>query len=260
MKSRIFSLAFALFIILVTSSGCEEGAFCTAGKGDLVTQTVDVANFTGFRSMGSADVILTQGEAQSVTVTAQQNIIDKLKLEVNNGIWSIDWEGCIRRIKPITIEITLPTLTFAAIEGSGNITATNRFTELDRVELGIEGSGNIDLDLDANSVETWISGSGDIAMDLTAASLDTRTSGSGDYTLSGSADQFNHRISGSGSCAAFELSTNRTEVSVTGSGDCRVTVSDYLNVDISGSGDVHYKGQPTIDVSISGSGNLINAN
>lgn len=254
------ALLLALFIILGTTASCERGVFCTKGKGDLVTVTFDLETITGFDNASSADVVLTQGEAQSVKVTAQQNIIDRMKRKVSGGNWNIDIDGCISTGKDILVEITLPKLEFAGISGSGTVTATNRFTDLDNVTLSISGSGDMILDMDASHIEASITGSGNIDMDLTATSVTANTSGSGEYRLSGTTDNLSHRVTGSGKCAAFDLDTKTADINVTGSGDCETTVSESLDVSISGSGDVKYKGQPGINVEITGSGNLINAN
>jgi hypothetical protein len=267
MKTRTISLIrnqaillLALFIILGTTSSCERGVFCTKGKGELVTVTLDLPALTGFDNASSADVVITQGEAQSVKVTAQQNIIDKMKRKVSNGTWSIDIDGCISSHKDILVEITLPKLEFAGISGSGTVTATHRLSELGDVSLSIAGSGDMVLDMDATSIDASISGSGSIDMDLTATSVYTSTSGSGDYKLSGTADDLNYNLTGSGKCRAFGLNAKTAEINVTGSGDCETTVSETLDVSITGSGDVFYKGQPVINVDITGSGSLVNAN
>ena len=52
----------------------------------------------------------------------------------------------------------------------------------------------------------------------------------------------------------------KADVTISGSGDAEVTVSDDLDVKITGSGDVYYKGNPDLDVNITGSGEVINAN
>lgn len=267
MKTRTITLVrkqafllMALFIIISTTSSCERGVFCTMGKGELVTATLDLPTITGFDNASSADVIITQGETQSITVTAQQNIIDKMKRKVTGGTWDIDIDGCISSHKDITIEITMAKLEFAGISGSGTVTGTNRFTELADVALSISGSGDMYLDMDASRIDATITGSGGMDMDLNATSVSASTSGSGDYKLSGTTDTFSHDVTGSGNCEAFNLDSRTASIKVTGSGDCETTVSESLDVNITGSGNVSYKGQPGINVDISGSGSLINAN
>ncbi|HHG86209.1 MAG TPA: DUF2807 domain-containing protein [Bacteroidetes bacterium] len=259
MKTRIYSLTFLLLLVLFTS-GCDRGTFCEKGKGELVTQELTLSSFTGFDNTIAADIVLTQGETQSVSITAQQNIIDKLKTNVSGDVWTIDFKGCVRTKSDVKIEITVPNLTLVGISGSGRVTATNRFTELGDVVLDISGSGHIALDMDANDVTIKISGSGSIEQGLRANVVSSKISGSGNIELSGTCNDHSYRVAGSGDLHAFELETRNSTVKIAGSGNAEVRASESLNVSISGAGNVSYKGTPTIDVNISGSGNLINAN
>ncbi|MEM1000949.1 MAG: head GIN domain-containing protein [Bacteroidota bacterium] len=260
MKPQILPIAGILFLLFSLSSSCNRDATCTKGQGNLVTQTIDLPDFAGLRILTAADVVLTQGEVQRVAITAQQNVIDLLKRTVDGNIWPIEFEGCFETSEPITIEITLPTLTYAAIEGSGNLTGTNRFTDLNRVELAIEGSGDLTLNLEAIAADTRASGSGDLDLNLTANTLNFRNSGSGDQRFTGSAPEFIYSNAGSGSCSAFGLAADNIAVANTGSGDCRVTANQNLNVNLGGSGDVYYRGRPAIELIDNGSGELIDAN
>jgi hypothetical protein len=64
----------------------------------------------------------------------------------------------------------------------------------------------------------------------------------------------------SGDVDAFELRARDSSVVITGSGNCRTSVSDTLQAKITGSGDVLYKGYPEIKQTITGSGSLRDRN
>ena len=53
-----------------------------------------------------------------------------------------------------------------------------------------------------------------------------------------------------------KLAAKRAKVTVNGSGDATVNVSEELDVRISGSGDVSYIGSPKIKSQVSGSGSV----
>ncbi|MEM7037327.1 MAG: head GIN domain-containing protein [Bacteroidota bacterium] len=239
MKTRILTLAL-LALVLFTSS-CEKGVFCTKGEGAIVEQALELPPITGIDMCLAGDVALTQGEAQSIVVHGQQNIIDKLKFDVKNGVWTIDVDGCVNYKDNLRFEITLPTLTDAHVTGSGDIWTTNHFTELTNVATSISGSGDMDLSFDANTVDTDITGSGN-------------------YDLTGTCATHDFKLSGSGNLDAYEFTTSTSAIKISGSGDAEISATDQLDARISGSGTISYKGNPTIDVDISGSGDLINAN
>ena len=56
--------------------------------------------------------------------------------------------------------------------------------------------------------------------------------------------------------SAESLETKSAEVSVTGAGDARITVSDNLKVSITGAGKVEYVGNPRVQREIAGAGSI----
>jgi hypothetical protein len=218
-------------------------ASCVRGKGDVVTQTVQLDPFSGIDNSISADVYIKHAPVQSVEISAQQNIIDHIKLGVSDGIWKIKFDkNNVTHFEPVTIYISVPNLSSLIISGSGNIYMTNTFDSCGTVDLNISGSGNIDAYL--NSISKTYS----------------TISGSGNINLSGNSPDQDISISGSGNIHAFPFHTMNTVVTISGSGLCEVTADSTLNVTISGSGNVYYKGHPDITVNTSGSGGIHNAN
>ena len=242
-KWLLFSLAMTL-----TASSCfinvndEDGFFgsCVDGSGPIVTRELIVAPFDGVELPISADVFLKQGPDQEVIVEGKDNIIDEIELDVNNGIWKIEFNRCVRDIGQLRLFITVPDLAHLRISGSGDVVSENTFVIQD-LTIDIPGSGNVDLALDADD-------------------LDIDIPGSGRLTLEGTADDTKYRISGSGDVHAFNLECRTSDISIPGSGDVEVFVNEYLKVRISGSGDVYFRGDPTLDISITGSGDVIDAN
>ncbi len=243
---RIIWMLSAIAIALSTG-GCfidlddDDDFFgCVNGEGPTVTRTINVADFEGIELPISADVFITQGPEQEVVVEGKSNIIDELERDVRNGVWSIEFDRCVRDVGTMRVFITMPYLSSLRISGSGDIISENAFA-IDDLEIDIPGSGNVDLAVEADDIDGDISGSGRIL-------------------LEGTADEVKYRISGSGDVRAFNLACRTADISISGSGDCEVFVSEFLKVRISGSGDVFFKGNPSLDVSITGSGNLIDAN
>ena len=213
---------------------------CITAQGDYIEESFNLEDFARIQLSLPAEVILEQGDDQSVVVEGYESVIDHLNTNIRNGEWDIKLDRCSRNIKDLVIHITLPHLDAVKVSGSGSVFSTNTFT----------GSG-IDID---------ISGSGKVDMAIDVLSLDGRISGSGDLILEGNGENVDYRISGSGKYRGFNLDSKNTTMDISGSGDAEVLVSDLLEVRISGSGDVFYKGKPQLDVRVSGSGRVIDAN
>jgi hypothetical protein len=244
LKAMILALIFGVF----TLSGCfinindDDGGFfnCVDGNGAWETRVLNMETFSGIKVDLPVDVYITQGDDFSVEVEGKEDILDELDLDVNNDVWKIETDKCVRDVGNMKVYITMPTIKFLSIPGSGKIVGENEFI-VDDIELKISGSGDIDIALDADDIEASIPGSGEIWME-------------------GSADHLDFKISGSGDLNGFNLICEDVDVRISGSGDARVHVLDNLYVNITGSGDVYYKGNPSIDSTISGSGDLVDAN
>ncbi len=213
---------------------------CLFGEGDAVTEVLNIDEFDGIKLKINADVFITQGPEQKVEITAEQNIIDEIERDVRSGTWEIEFDECVVRHDDIEIFIEMENIELLSILGSGLIRGENNFNVED-IDLRIAGSGDIDIALDATDIEGEITGSGNVA-------------------LEGSTDKFDLGISGSGDYRAFDLTANKGDIKITGSGDADVRVNDELDIRITGSGDVRYKGFPTLDAEVTGSGRVINAN
>lgn len=213
---------------------------CINGRGPIVTESFNLPAFDVVELNMAAEVFLRQGTPQEVTIEAQQNVLDRIRLTVRDREWKIESDRCLRDFSDVRIFITIADIRRLALNGSGRIFGENTF-EVDDIELRLPGSGDIDLALNGNKMDAALSGSGNIA-------------------LEGTADLFDFRLSGSGRLKAFGLTAREADVLISGSGNAEVLATEKLRVRITGSGDVYYRGNPALNVNITGSGRVIDAN
>jgi hypothetical protein len=86
--------------------------------------------------------------------------------------------------------------------------------------------------------------------------LYSRISGDGNVVLNGQGQALDCTISGSGNIEALDFPVQTAKITISGSGNARVDVSEQLDVVISGSGDVEYRGDPQLNSQVSGSGKV----
>lgn len=189
-----------------------------SGQGEIVKKKLTVDNFHSIGLGIKATIYLTQGSQQSVEIEAQQNIIDNLELDVENGSWNIKGKRRIKEYKDVVIHITVPTVKSLAIGGSGKIVGKNEFKNLEELKVSIGGSGEV--------------------------------------SLAGSASSTNISIAGSGKVDIREVGSSSSKVSIAGSGDAYVDAKEKLTVSIAGSGNVYYSGKPSVKTSVAGSGKV----
>ncbi len=218
----------------------DDNGGCVRAEGPVSSEILDLGRIDGIDLAIPATVFISQGEDQEVEIEAQDDVINQIKTTVRGGIWTIEFDRCVRNESSIRIYLTVKELTSVKISGSGEIVSQGSLI-VDDLDVGISGSGDIDLSLEADDIDAKVSGSGSMRFDGTADALDISISGSGDFQC-------------------FNLETRKATVKISGSGDAEMWVTQELDVNIAGSGDVFYKGNPSLNVSVSGSGGVVDAN
>ncbi len=203
-------------------------------------ETRNVGAFEGVASSGSYNIYLTYGNKQSVVLEGDRDDLEETITEVKGGILKIrkkDNNSWGWNNDKVDVHITTNVLTKVAVSGSGDIVSKNKFKVKD-LRLSVSGSGDIDMDVEANDLVVKVSGSGDV-------------------DLRGSAESNDVSISGSGSLDAEDLIVDYYDISIAGSGRCRIHANKEIDSSIAGSGSIYYKGNPDkINNSSAGSGKI----
>ncbi len=244
MKPTLKPFAFA-FLLLATSSLTFAGSVkIPVAHSSIETQDRKLSGFHALASSGSFDVVLSQGNTESVRVKADADVINEVVTEVKNGTLMIhsknnhSWgTGNFWNNKTVTIYVTAKDLNSIGVSGSGDLKIENQFN--------------------TNSLQLRLSGSGDFSGKVNVKTLEAAISGSGDFKIAGRADESNVAISGSGDFDGNGLMTKSTAIRISGSGDASIYASEKLDASVSGSGDIHYSGHPkSVSKIVHGSGDV----
>lgn len=245
-------------------AGCIQRTSATIypGSGVVREEERQVGEFTGVELAGMGDVLYEAGPAYTVLVSAEDNFLDLgfVKTQVQGDILYCSIElprnASITPTQPIRFFVTAPTLTAASVTGSGDFQSDR--VEGERLHVEITGSGDLQLDTVAtDALEVHISGSGNVNLPaVTCEQVIGAIAGSGDLTMAGTATRQDYRITGAGDIDAAGLSGASGLVTIAGSGDARVNVTETLDVKIAGSGEVRYSASPRVTTDITGSGEV----
>ena len=222
-------------IVLVLLAGCSV----VVGSGNIVSEQREVGNFNAVEIAGSGQLIITQGEQESLRVEVDDNILPLVETNVRGrtlhlGLrWGINVLPLARSVK---YTLTVRSLNRIDVSGSSSVVVDRLVT--DALETNVTGSGEVQID------------------DLNAGEVEVNISGSGDVELTGAVERQNVTISGSGEYRAGDLVSLTADVQISGSGDAVVWSTETLDVTVSGSGNVDYYGNPQMDQEVSGSGNI----
>ena len=219
--------------------GCAglPGRQTVDGSGNVVTEDRQVAGFEGVSISGEGELILSQGDEESLTIETDDNLLPLIKSEVHNGRLSIGPENVnLRPTKGTHYQLKLKKLN--DLKSSGSAKSEVDTIKTKRLTVHISGSG-----------ETKIS-------HLESQELSTHISGSGSMSVAGQAATQEIKLSGSGSLHASNLESSKADAHISGSGHASLWVTEELTGHISGSGFVEYRGDARVESHVSGSGKV----
>lgn len=213
-------------------------ASAAAQAKDTAEESRDVGEFNELFLKGSMDVEVKVGEEQSVRVVADSDIIEHIETEVRGDELHISLErGHYRKIKKMTVYVTVPSLKAAGVHGSGDLLVEN--AKADDFELELHGSGDA------------------VFKDATFGDLEIELQGSGDIEMDGVCKDIEIELQGSGDVDADDLECDTADVTLHGSGDIEVHAKLEADVSVHGSGDVVIAGQPDkVRSRVHGSGDI----
>jgi hypothetical protein len=217
-------------------TGCTVAA--TVGSGRMATEARDVSGFDAVEFAFIGDLNISQGEAEGLMISGDDNILPLIKTEVNNGVLRIYAPGVnlAQSVNPLRYELKVKDLRQATLSGVGNITAATLAAP--RLKATVSGAGALRID--------------DLAADLFEMTL----SGLGDATVGGAVDRLDVTLSGAGNFVGDALRSGVAEVVISGMGSASVWATETLDATISGAGSVTYTGAPVVRQQVTGMGSV----
>jgi hypothetical protein len=207
------------------------------GDGDVVKKERTAISFNGIRVSTGIDVYLKQGDKESITVEADQNLHEYILTEVKDGVLNVYSEVNIREAKMKRVYVTMKEVKSLKTSSAGDIIGETPVKGTD-IEISASSAGNIRLEVYARRIEINISSSGDVS-------------------LSGEAEKLNADLSSAGDLEAYNLKIKEADISASSAGDARINVSEKITARASSAGDITYQGDPRyVDANSSSAGGI----
>lgn len=240
---RKLTLLFVFTSLLAASCGSIGNHESVNGNGQVTSENRNPGSFTGVSTLGDFKLFVAIGNTPSVKIEAESNILPYIETYVENGELTVKTKNNVNLVsdKPIIVYITAPQLGKIHSMGSGDVEGQTAITDPSKLEIELQGEGNINLDVDAPEVKAVVTGTGNIQ-------------------LKGQSKRLECKVVGEGNIKAIDLQTEEANVSILGDGDVDVNTSVKLDVKITGDGNVKYKGNVTPSTSVTGSGNITQVN
>ncbi|HEY5337156.1 MAG TPA: DUF2807 domain-containing protein [Rhizomicrobium sp.] len=167
--------------------------------------TVPVGHFHSVTIEGMGHVTFVHGAQQRVVLKAGDTTNTQISVKDGGDLvfkscpskgW-FGWNSSCPSGYDLQVEITTPELSGVVIDGSGKIDSTGTFAPQPKLDVEINGSGNVDLaGIPAGASAVAIHGSGKVRIDARDA-LDVEIAGSGSVLYAGN-PHISQTIMGSG--------------------------------------------------------------
>lgn len=205
----------------------------------------NLSGFTGIEAGGSANIILSQGNTESVEVEATEDVSDYLITEVKNGTLIIrtesDWKSFFSRQPKVKVYVTFKDLTSINAGGGTSVSAQDLLT-FNKLSLDASGGARIDLKLNTKA-------------------LHAESSGGANILLEGNTSTFRAHASGGSNIKAQKLSASNCEAESSGGANIYFEVTQELTASASGGSGIYYSGNPQkVNVNKSGGANIKKSN
>jgi len=234
-RLRILTTAFVILVI----SACSNGQIrkTVYGNGDVITKERKADSFSGIRVSTGIDIYLTQGNNESLSVEADENLHEYIVTEVKSGVLHVYTDANIRKAERKRVYVIMKDVNSISASSAGDVIGETP-VKTDRLKLSASSAGDIKLEVYANSIDANISSSGNI-------------------TLTGEADMLEADLSSAGDLNAFNLDVREADVSASSAGDADVNVSEKITARASSAGDINYMGNPKyVDAHSSSAGGI----
>ncbi len=231
MKNKILVLAVAVTLVLIAAcalaiyllapwSSTVGAASVTPTPGVVKTESRQVGNFSAVNFASVGELTITQGDAEALTIQAEERILNQIKTEVKDGVLTIravqDSPDSLNTSQGIYYTLTVKRLDSLTLAGAGNINARN--IQTDQLAVTVNGAGKLDI--------------------------------------AGAARQQQVLVSGAGTYSAGDLKTQTANITVTGVGSATVWVTAALDATIDSVGAINYYGSPQVKKQVKGLGSV----
>jgi hypothetical protein len=213
------------------------------GSGNIQTEIREPGAFEAIAmEYPGAEIIVQQGDKETVELEADDNLLPQLSTEVLSGTLTIkstetDWNAMVNPSRPVKIEITVKDLSAIVLSAPvGDLKVDDLQT--DTLQLVVSGGAQVRL----NGIHVHL--------------LDSVLSGAGDIQASGTADEIKLVLSGLGDFSAAELQSKKADIELSGMGGATVRVEEDLAATITGAGSIQYFGHPHVEQSVNGAGSV----
>lgn len=239
---KITVLITTYLLILFTTTSCfVEGMTGIKGSNVVVSEDRTInSNFETIDVQQGINVYVTQGNSTSISVEADDNIIDLLVTEVKNNELKIYFEKNVYKAKAKNVFLTASTINQIKTSSGARVKSENTIQ-----------TNTLDLDSSSGS---------SIKIRVNADEVISETSSGSNMKIEGKTTKLSASSSSGSSINASNLKTIDAYAKASSGAQIDLNVSGELRAKASSGGDIDYEGNPTTIDKDTSSGGSVSSN
>ncbi|NND62438.1 MAG: DUF2807 domain-containing protein [Flavobacteriaceae bacterium] len=216
----------ALLSVVLTSCNFDIQLGQVSGNGNVVTEERPVtSDFDAVKGSAGLDVFLTEGDENKIVVEADENLMEVIETEIQNGELRITTNQSIRRSKSQKVHVTYVKLNQISASSGADV-----------ISYSVVRSENLSLDSSSGA---------DLEVEIIAKEVYADVSSGADIKVSGRAERLIAEASSGSDLKARDLEVKTCRAKASSGADIVVNVRDEIDGRASSGGHIRYYGDPT---------------
>jgi hypothetical protein len=252
MKSTTIFI-FSAFVLLASCEGKHDKKgenwvekVVNTDKGPIKQKEI-TGNFDEIEVSQAINAEVIKSNVEKVVISAPQDIIDEVLVDINGGSLHIHYKKGIRVMNNHNVSAKIYTKDFTKLEANSaaSIVVKDKFTQ-DKTDIDVSSAANISGDLEANDLDINVGSSSSFTGKIWAVDLDIEASSAGSISVSGKAKNADITSSSGSSISAGGFVADHL----------KAEASSGASVDVSASSTIHAEASSGGSVSVSKKGNV----
>jgi hypothetical protein len=171
-KTIVTAIYIALFLLITPQIKAQNAS------GNVITRDFTTDDFTGIDLSEPMDYLITQGDKNLVKIETDDNLMDKVKTEVKNGILNVDTRA-LSGASTLKVTIQVKDLKSITISGAATLKSENTI-KTPELKIDASGASEVKLAVDAGKLTSELSGAANVRLSGNAGHHTVRAGGATD--------------------------------------------------------------------------------
>ncbi|UMQ41085.1 DUF2807 domain-containing protein [Chryseobacterium sp. Y16C] len=194
------------------------------------------------------DAEIIKSDVEKVVISAPQNIIDEVLVDINGGSLHIHYKKGIRVMNSHNVSAKIYTKDFSKLNANSaaSITVKDKFTQ-EKTHIEVSSAASVSGSLEANDFDISMDSSSNFSGKIWAVDLDIDASSGASIDISGKAKNAEVSSSSGSSVSAKELIADHVNADASSGASVQISASSSIKAEASsgGSVNVYKKGNVT---------------